>query len=154
MQEQKDIKKLIGRIGNDYYICDYVFKHGEGYQGATATVLCPVSKAEYEAAQEIDQLKDRFSDLWGEAARDGRTEESLEDYAQGIYDMNGDETLWDFSGHGYWDMLREAVPMLTEDDFPVFDCAGGGRSFSANMDWTELYDIELWELIKKYEIGE
>ena len=151
MKEQKDIKKLVGRIGDGYYICDYVFKYEDGLHGATATVLRPVSKQEYEDSQEIDNLKGRFADLWMEAVRDGRTEESLEDFAQGIYNNGGDEYLWDSSGYEYWDMLRKTIPELTEEDFPVFDCSSGGRSFSVDMKWDEIYDAEVWVLIQEYE---
>lgn len=151
MKEQNNIKKLVGRIGDDYYVCDYVFKYKDDFHGATATVLRPVGLPEYEEAQTIDALKDRFADMWAEAVKDERTEESLEDYVQAIFDIDGDEALWDFSGYGYWDMLREAIPELIEDGFPVFECVGGGRSFSADMEWDELYDAETWALIQEYE---
>jgi hypothetical protein len=152
-REQKNVKKLVGRIGDDYFICDHIFKYSDDFQGAVATVLRPVGQQEYEDAQDIDVLKDRFADLWGEAAQDGRIEESLEDFAQTIYDTDGDEALWDFSGYGYWGLIRETVPKLTEEDYPVFDCVGGGRSFSGDMNWDEIYNQELWALIQKYEVG-
>ena len=151
MREQKNIRKLVGRIGDSYYVCDYVFKYDDGLKGATATVLRPVSKQEYEAAQEIDNLINRFADLWGEAARDNRTEESLKDYCQSIYDCDGDEAIWDFSGYDCWDLIREAVSEITEENYPVIECVGGGRSFSSDMQWDEIYDKEIWNLILEYE---
>ena len=151
MKKQKNIKKLVGRIGDNYYVCDYVFKNGEAFRGAVATVLRPISKQEHEDAQDINNLKDYFADLWAEAAKNRQTTESLEDFVQGTYDNCGDECLWDFSGYEYWDMLREAVPELTEEDYPVFDCAGGGRSFDVDMKWDAIYDAKAWALIKEYE---
>jgi len=151
MKEEKSIKKLVGRIGDTYYVCDCIFRYGNIFHGATATVLCPVSRENYEYSQETDQLKERFEDLWRTAVIDGGTDQSLEDYAQEIFDVDGDEALWDFSGHEYWDMIRQAVPELAKEDYPVFDCVRSGRSFSYNMEWDEIYDRELWKCIQEVE---
>jgi hypothetical protein len=149
-REQKNISKLVGRIGNRYYVCDYVFKDDD-FQGAVATVLMPISLEQYEDAQDMDNLKERFCDLWAEAAKDGRTEDSLEQFCQSILDCDGDESLWDFSGYKYWDEIRKQVPELNEKDYPVFECISIARSFRADMKWDELYDPELWKVIKQYE---
>ena len=151
MREEKKINKLVGRIGDEYYFCDYIFSHDD-FHGAKGTILRPVNKDEYEGAMDIKNAKDRFYDLWAEAVEDRRTEESLEDYCQNIIDCDNEEAFWDFSGSNYWDDLREAIPELTKEEYPVFECVGGGRSFSLNMEWDEIYDRDLWELIKQAEI--
>ena len=61
------------------------------------------------------------------------------------------ETVYDFSGSEFWEDLRKAVPELTEEEYPIFTCIGGGRSFSVDMEWDVLYDEELWEKIKEAE---
>jgi hypothetical protein len=149
---KKVIEKLVGRKGGDYYVCDYVFKE-KGLQGATASVFRPVSEEEYEEAYDLDNLIDRFQELWAEAVKDGRTEDSLEEFCQIIADCDGDEALWDLSYYQYWDLIREAVPELTEKEYPILECVGGGRSFHRDMVWDVLYDAEVWALIRKYETG-
>ncbi|MCJ7482639.1 MAG: hypothetical protein MUO31_06710 [Thermodesulfovibrionales bacterium] len=47
-KKQIDKKQLVGRIGDSYYVCDYLFTYGKDFKGATATVLEPVSRASYE----------------------------------------------------------------------------------------------------------
>jgi len=47
--------------------------------------------------------------------------------------------------------LRAAIPELTEEDYPVFECVGGGRSFHNNMKFDEIYNQALWDKIKQYE---
>lgn len=152
-REQKNIKKLVGRIGNEYYFCDYIFNNDDTFHGVVGTELRPVSKEEYEETMNIENAKDYFKDLWTEVMKDGRTESSLEDYCQNIIDCDGDEAFWDFSGYEYWNELREAVPELTREDYPVITCTGGGRSFGADMKWDKIYNKGLWEVIKQIEKG-
>jgi len=147
------IGKLVGRIDNEYYICDTLFEHADDFKGATATVLCPVAREDYEDRTNPngDYAKDYFEDCWREAVQVGNTTGSLANYAKMILAINGDEAIFDFSGYDYWELLREAAPELTEEDYPVFECAGGGRSFRPDMEWDEIYDKELWEQIKRIE---
>lgn len=149
--KNKKIEKLVGRIEDRYYVCDYVFADKKGFQGATASVLRPVGINEYEEAQQPENLKEYFQELWQEAVKAGTTEESLQDYAEEIYAVDGDSSRWDLSYYGYWDIIRKAVPELTEEDYPIFECVGGGRSFSSDMKWDEIYNQKIWELILEYE---
>ena len=147
------IKKLVGRIDNTYYFCDTLFEHGDDFRGATATVLCPVPRDVYEEridAGNPDTLE-YFEDCWRQAVQAGSTTDSLQSYVEAILDINGDEAAFDMSGYDYWDDLRAAVPELTEEDYPVFECIGGGRSFRPDMKWDELYNENLWRQIKEIE---
>ena len=150
---QTQVKKLVGRIDDSYYICDTLFEHTDDFRGAVATVLCPVTREDYE--NRIDPGNpttiEYFEDCWRQAVHAGTTTSSLEDYVEAILGVDGEEAVFDFSGYEYWDMLREAVPELTEEDYPVLECVGGGRSFSVDMQWDELYDESLWQEIKEIE---
>ena len=146
-------KKLVGRIGNNYYFCDTIFEYENGLKGATATVLCPVSREIYEQRTDptdSDTL-DWFEECWKGAVQTGHTTKGLEAWAEEVLAVDGDEAVFDFSGYDYWDDLRNAVPELTEEDYPVFECVGGGRSFRPNMQWDEIYNEELWNRIKEIE---
>ena len=152
-KKQIDKKQLVGRIGTSYYICDYLFEYASDFKGATATVLEPVSRASYEEQTdpEGDYAQDYYRENWIEAVKAGLTEYSLAEYTEDVLSSNGDEAIYDLSGYDYWDMIREAVPELTEEDCPVFNCIGGGRSFDKDMIFDEVYNQELLDEIIKYE---
>lgn len=147
------IKKLVGKKDGDYCVCDYVFKNSKDFQGAVGSHFRPVGKDEYETMHdaESEEVKDRFRDIWAEAVKDGRTEESLVEFCDTILQCDGDDALWDLSYSDCWDLIRERVPELTEEEYPIFECVGGGRCFSLDMAWDELYDKKTWALICDYE---
>jgi hypothetical protein len=150
-REQNNYHKLIGRIGNDYYFLDYTFSHGDGFKGATGTVLTPVGKNEYEdrTDPESETCQEWFREIWKMAVENNDTDKGLEDWVFENISAYGDEGVFDFSGYDLWEQLREIG--LNEDDYPVFECIGGGRCFDVDMVFDEIYDKELWEEIKKFE---
>lgn len=150
---QTQIKKLVGRIDNEYYVCDTLFKHEDNFKGATATVLCPVFRDDYENRlnYENPDTMDYFDETWRQAVQAGTTQKGLKAWIEEIFANHGDEAVFDFSGYDYWDTIRVIVPELTEEDYPVFKCIGGGHSFSPDMEWDEIYDEELWQRIKAIE---
>lgn len=152
-KNEKQIRKLVGRIDGDYYICDYIFNDSPDFHGATATVLRPVSADERDnrTNPHNSDTKNNFKELWQDQVQAGQTEQSFEDWLEELLAVDGDEAVFDFSGYEYWDLLREAEPELTEEDYPIFERAGGGRSFSADMKFDKVYDEELWTQIQKAE---
>lgn len=150
---QTQIGKLVGRIENEYYICDTLFEHADGFKGATAMVLYSVSRSMYEERidPENPDTLEYFEDCWRGAVQAETTTEGLEEWVKTVLNIDGDEAVFDFSGYDYWEMLREFVPELTEEDYPVFECVGGGRCFRPDMEWDEIYNEELWQKIKRTE---
>lgn len=148
-----EIKKgqLVGRIDDSYYVCDTIFNYHDGLKGATTTVLRPVSQAEYEERTNLESAIEYFEDCWRGAVKAGTTTKSLESWVENVLTIDGDEAVFDFSGYEYWDMLRETIAELTEENYPVFECIGSGRSFDINMKWDEIYNKGLWEEIKEAE---
>ena len=157
MKKQTNIRKLVGRIGNvetgEYFCCDYIFKHAKDFRGATATVLRPVSKEEYENAENPDnsETQDHFREAWREQVSAGATEQSFKDYIEEVLSVDFPECSFDFSGYDYWDFLRENESILTEVDYPAFDCIGGGRSFNKGMKFDKIYDKKLYDKIMAIE---
>jgi len=157
-RKQKNFNKLVGRIGNDYYFCDYIFIDGkmnnELFQGATGTVLNPVSKEEYEERTdpESEECLDYFKEIWQMSVQDDNTELGLQEWVEQVLNIDGDEAVFDFSGYNLWEQLRDIG--LNEDDYPVFECVGGGRSFDSKMKFDEVYNKDLWRLIKAVESKE
>ena len=152
-RKQTNYNKLVGRIGNEYYFCDYIFRHSPDLKGATATILRPVSHGEYYERMDptSSDTQDYFVELWRDAVASERTEIGLEEWIEWVLDNDGPDAIFDLSYEHLWDDLREAVPEFTEEDYPVFECISGGRCFSPDMEWDEIYDNKLWQKIKKVE---
>lgn len=149
---EKKYGKLVGRIGDVYYFLDYVFKHDDGLQGATGTKLSPISKQEYYNRTDPDNIRDRYEDIWRETVIARKTEEGLDDWINSVIEADGaEECAFDTSywNSDMWTQLRELG--FNEEEYPVFECTGGGRCFSNDMQWDEIYDEKLWKLIQKYE---
>lgn len=145
--------KLIGRLDDEFYILDEIFKHSDDFQGATATVLRPVSREEYEEATTEEALVERFEEYWRDAVANGHTTDSLETYARNIWDIDGDDSLWDPSGSEYHDQVRALG--YSVEEYPVIECTGGGRSFThqgaRDQAFDEVYSPELLAKIQAVE---
>ncbi len=148
-QGRQEIKynKLIGRQGNKFVFLDYVFDHGNGFKGATGTRIEVVSKESYEDA--IGDT-DRWEERWREAVAAKQTDEGLDSWIENLSDEEKKEWLWDNSySNIYWEQIRQLG--YTEKEYPTMTCTGGGRCFSVDDKWDELYEPELWKLIQQYE---
>lgn len=156
-KNETQIRKLVGRIGDvttgEYYICDYIFNDSPDFHGATATILTPVSSDRKDDMTNPDNAdcQDRFRECWQEAVKAGTTEEGLIDWLEQVLNSAGDEAAFDLGGSDYWDDIRKAEPELTEDNYPIFECVGGGRSFHKNMQFDKVYNAVLLQQIKAIE---
>lgn len=153
-RKQKKIQKLVGRIGDEYYFVDYFFDdtlHGDPFMGATASILRPVTADEYEYRTEGDGLYEYLEEIWRMQVSEGNVTEGLEEWADMVYRIDGDDALFDLSYSEYWEDLRELG--FDEDEYPIFEASGGGRSFSPDMKWDEIYDEDLWDDVVAMESG-
>ncbi len=148
-EKQTDYKKLVSRKGNEYYFVDYIFEHSDSFQGAVGSILVPISKKEYKERTSSDNLIEYFRDIWLQAVEERTTEQSLRGWAKEVYEIDGDNAIFDLSYSGYWKQLRNIG--LTKKEYPIFECAGGGRCFSKENSFDEIYDKELLQKIKKVE---
>lgn len=146
-RQQTDYNKLVGVIDGDYYFLDYTFDHGD-FKGATATVLRPVPKDEWEDRNDPDNLREEYREHWQSAVERGDTDEGLEDWME----YNDAAPYFDDSGSQHWDTLRELG--ISEEEYPVIECVGGGRSFSKNMKFDKVYAPELVKVIDQFELEE
>jgi hypothetical protein len=141
---------LIGKTEHgDYIFLETLFRHADNFNGATGWTLTPISADQHEDLTSIDALKDRFREIWQHQAHNGQTEQSLAEFAQWVYDIDGDESIFDFSYYEHWEQLREHG--LTEDEYPVFDCHSCGRVFGDSLVLVEVYNAELLKLIEDAE---
>ncbi len=137
--------KLIGKIGNEYYFLDETFEHSKNFKGATGTILAPVTQAELDERWEAENMREQ----WQDAVDAGMTNDGLEDWIDYVKRMDGGESILDESGANLYDQLRAIG--VKEEEYPFFDCTGGGRCFRQYLIWDKLYDPKLWKVIKKFE---
>ena len=144
-KEETQIHKLIGRIGEEYYFCDYVFKD-KNFKGATGTLMHPVTA---EEAEELRDNWDKDGELWQEAVANKQTTLGQDDWKKQILYIGDDSVVFDLS---YADTYGgKLLDKLGRDNYELVECIGGGRCFKVDMAWDELFDAETWELIKQYE---
>jgi hypothetical protein len=149
--KEKNYSKLLGKTENgEYVFVDNIFDHGDGFCGATGIILVPISKQEYDERMSVENFKDRYEDIWRDVVSNGNTVESLEDWCQSILDSEGEDVVFDLSYRDrYWDELRELG--LSEEEYPVFECIGGGRCFTSKSKYEVVYDKKLLKAVHKIE---
>lgn len=148
MRNQVNYNKLVARRGDEFVFCDYTFEDGN-FKGATGSVLRPVSQDEYDERTSESGLIDYLGELWPDAVSSGNTEMGKAEWCQYVYDADGDDTLWDMSYSNFWDQLRAIG--FPEDEYPVIECTGGGRCFSHDEEFDEVYDADLLAKIRAIE---
>jgi len=151
-REEIKINKLVGTKDNEFYFMNYVFKDGQ-FQGVTGAILVPISQEEYKERTTNPGLAEWLKEAWKYRFENDQTTLGLEEWAEEVYSIDGDDAVFDlsYSNTDFWQQIREVEPDLTEEDFPLFECIGGGRCFSKNMEFEKVYNPELIELINKYE---
>lgn len=111
---------------------NYIFKHSDGFKGATGTRFEPVSRQEYDERTEeenvIEYLVDSGIELPDNFKRGGFQEMY---YAMEANDKIND-LIFDCSYSEMWDELREELN-LSMDEAYIFTCTGGGRCFDKNF---------------------
>lgn len=155
-REQTEYNKLVGRIGNEFYFCDYIFidtLFNKPFKGATGTVLTPVTNEEYEATHDPcnRETLERVKEIWQMVVTEGKTKDSLIEFTKDIINNDGDDFFFDLSGYDLHEQIRDAETKFNENDYPIFTCVGGGRCFDPDMKFDKIYDKKLWEKIKKIE---
>lgn len=128
-------------------VLDGVFNYKDGFKGAIGSKFYPVSKSEYDAAIDdenvIDYLVDSGIELTADQKRNG--------FVGMVEQMDNSEKaslMFDESYSELWDYLREECN-LTEDEAHIFNCVGGGRCFDAKFKGNK--NKELSAIIRKYE---
>lgn len=146
-EKRTEYNKLIGRIGEKYYFLDDIFQYDDNFKGATGSVLIPLTEEECQEINEQANDDSELTDFWKQAVEADRTTDSLEDWCEQVRDEQGEDAGLDPSYRAkYMQILQKIKP-----DTYTTDCVGGGRCFDIDMEWDEIYNPELWELIKQAE---
>jgi len=154
---------LVGRVGDEFYFLDDIFRHEDGFKGATGTVVMPVSKGYYEYATSEDGILERYMDAMGEdewMETLGYSEDDFEDESEkikaiedGIYNtyINGGLNPFEEVDYTQEEQLRALPEFASSEEYPVFEVIGGGRIFDKDTKFDKIYDQELYNKIKDVE---
>lgn len=158
-REQININKIVNfdEDTKEITVLDYLFKHSDGFKGATGTKFEPVSKEEYKEFTILGAIEKYLEDAVSEEDAPikyreherGMYKHPFKRWAQDIKDHGEEGTIYfDDSYYELWDYLREELGM-DEDEAFVFTCIGGGRCFS--KDYVGNRSSVLSKLIREYE---
>ena len=154
---------LIGRVDNEFYFLDDIFKYKDGFKGATGTIVMPVNSQYYEYATSEDGILERFMDAmgedeWLEALQLNRDDFEDEDdltkaIEDGIYQLYsyGELHPFEYAGSDIESQMRELSEFADESKYPLFEVIGGGRIFGKDVVFDEIYNQELYDKIKQIE---
>jgi len=151
---------LIARRGCDYYFCDSVFKHRDDFQGATGSVVRPVSPEEYEWACDIENVKERLCDVYCEMndIKDYDLDDDDPDFTKWVQDViayDGAESVM-FDESDCCDASDSFTELGIEHE--CTDCSGGGRIFGnwnsdGRMEFDEVFNVKALVAIEAFEAG-
>ena len=148
-RQETKYNKLIGRIDKNYYFLDEIFKYDENFQGATGSVMNPLTEAEYNKRVENYFETEHMREFWSQAVEANKTDLGLDDWIELVKNTDREEGVIDRSyATTYGKQLKE---LLGEDKVFEVECSGGGRCFYKDMKWDELFNENLWQKIKQVE---
>lgn len=149
--------EVVGISLGEVIICNYIFKNNPTYNGATGSILLPVTQEQIDYRNDPEVIAEQYDYLWREAVANNRTTESLEDFIQELLDdlQYSDEY---YVGHDYSDCWIAEGCNKTKNYFPdavTFECTGCGRIFSSgDIEFDEVFNQELLDKIIKAESTE
>lgn len=146
---------LIGRNGSEYHFCESVFDHGDDFQGATGSIVRPVSAEEYEWASDRENVAERYCMYWMEmkGIRDYDEDEHEAEFMEWIDQMlQYDDPAWImFDDSDTCDASESFEALGIEHE--CTDCIGGGRIFSVGSDYEEVFNRKALVALQALEDG-
>jgi hypothetical protein len=133
-REETKYNKLIARNGEEYIFLESIFKT-DTMQGAVGARVIPVSKEHYE---DEEAHKEYVKVWWQDAVANDNTEDSLEDWLAGNYDIDQDARFDVVHDDDIVEQMRKHYP--NEDATPIFEYIGFGRMFSPEDEYEQVYD--------------
>jgi hypothetical protein len=134
--------KIIGKEGEDFYLLHSIRTAPSGKYIIEAYVLRPITDDDVSDAEGNYDYK--LS--WQDAVANGDTERGLRDWMER---ETGSVELGEL-----FDLAPSAYAKLVYEHFDEDDCQGvqrydSGQCFVLNMVWDELYEPNIWQIIKK-----
>ncbi len=126
-----------------------IFDYGDGFKGATGSRFELVSRAQYEEETSEENVRDNYAYLWQEAVTSGHYKGSENDYIEELM-QDVDSLVYDNSYSHLHDSIRELLG-VTEEEYPIINCSGGGRMFDDKTTYPTVYREDLLQLIRDAE---
>ena len=165
-RQETKINQIVGIKDGELYILEHVFKHSDGFKGATGYHMNIITQDYIDEMNDINFLCEEYDYLWREAVQAGSTEKGLEEFMQDwVYESSCYGYLFPSDDNSFRYETEKLVDTLPEDqkkqleevfgvmgeDFATWDCSGCGRCFNADDEWDVVFRPDLLELIKEYE---
>lgn len=144
-KQQTKYRKVVGRNGGEIYILDYTFKHDDGFQGATGTVVVGLTQEQVDYMHSDEGLLERWYDSFNPNGE--KTEEEFLDEINNEISWSNFEP---FEQHHDDEELLE-LQYSKDNNFVAFEVIGCGRCFDTNQTFEEVFNEELLQEILKYE---
>ena len=144
-KQQTNYDKVVGRNGQEIYILDYTFKHDDGFQGATGTVVVGLTQQQVDYMYSDEGLLERWYDSFnpnGEKTEEEFLEEINNEIRWGNFEP--------FEQHHDDQELLE-LQYSKDNNFVAFEVIGCGRCFKEDQTFEEVFNEELLQEILKYE---
>ena len=164
MRESTKYNKIIGIANGSVYVLEETFKYSDdGFKGCCGYTMSTISQDYIDERNDVDWLCDNYDDVWREAVRAGQTTMGLEDFMDDWVRNCCDLFPSDDPSHrsDFEQALEDARPEVAKkvieyfgadiEDFGAWNNKGCGRCFNKDMEWDELFEPELWEMIRTYE---
>lgn len=136
--------KVIGIKDDEIYLLNDIFKYKDGLKGATGSVLSPLTQEQVEGRCEPEN----FKEYWQIPVSEDLTEDSLETFADNL--INECE-FFPFHDDSDICFIPEEIQQEYFPNAVTFECVGGGRCFSKNMQFDIVINQELLDLINNME---
>lgn len=164
MRESTKYNKIIGIANGLVYVLEETFKYSDdGLKGCCGYAMSTISQDYIDERNDVCWLCDNCDDIWREAVRAGQTTMGLEDFMDDwvrncceLFPTDDSSYRSDFE-----QVLEDARPEVAKkvieyfgadsEDFGAWNNECGGRTFHKDMEWDELFEPELWKMIRGCE---
>ena len=164
--EKTKINQIVGIKNGELYVLEDVFKHSDGFKGATGYSMGTITQDYIDKMNNIDYLETELDSVWREAVQAERTTDSLQEFMQNwVNECQFYDQLYPSDDNSYryeTEKLIEELPAerkaeleeafgVMGEDYATWSVSGCGRCFKANDEWDVVFRPDLLELIKQYE---
>lgn len=163
MRESTKYNKIIGIANGLVYVLTETFKYSDNFKGCCGYAMSTISQDYIDERNSTNWLCDNYDDIWREAVRAEQTTMGLHDFMDDWVQNCCDLFPTDDSSYrsDFEQLLEDARPEVAKkiieyfgadsEDFGAWNNESGGRCFDKDMEWDELFEPELWEMIRKQE---
>ena len=158
-----EYNKIIGIANGLVYVLEEAFEYADGFKGCCGYTMSTISKDYIDERNDVDWLCDNYDYIWRDAVKEEKTTLGLEDFMENwvhncceLFPTDDPSYRSEFE-----EALEDARPEVAKkvieyfgadsEDFGAWNNEGCGRCFDKDIEWDELFEPELWEMIRRIE---